>query len=161
MLPIACAQVYGFIITNNSFNTTDPVCTYNDTYRRIDTVNFNTAIFFSTGDGIIAIQVINPPDSRQVNLKFETYDNYIRMIGQSRSNSYYNSIPVPLKVIISKTSQEIDKSFNMFCNLTLTQSLNLSSSFIEVILPSVSYNLSAIICTSAGQDLNCSKTLNI
>lgn len=106
------------------------MCTYNDTNRRIDTVNFNTPIFSSTGDGIIAIQVVNPPDSRQVNLKFETYDNYTRMIGQSRSNSYYSSIPVPLKAIVSKTSQEIDKSFNMICNLTLTQSLNLSSSFI-------------------------------
>lgn len=106
------------------------MCTYNDTYRRIDTVNFNTPIFSSTGDAIITIQIVNPQDSRRVNLKFETYDNYTRMIGQSRSNSYYNSVPVPLKAIVSKTSQEIDKSFNMFCNLTLTQSLNLSSNFI-------------------------------
>lgn len=106
------------------------MCTYNETFRRIDTVNFNTPIFSSTGDGIIAIQVFNPPDSRQVNLKFETYDNFGRMIGQSRSNAYYNSIPVPLKVIMNKTTKEIDKPFNLFCNLTLTQSLNLSTSFI-------------------------------
>lgn len=48
----------------------------------------------------------------------------------------------------------------MICSLILSQSLNLTNNFIEVILPAVSYNLSSISCFSAGQDLNCTKTIN-
>lgn len=99
--PIICAQLFGFIINGNS----DPQCTYNSSVNKIDTVNFATPIFSSTGTGILSIVIINPQDSRGVNFKFETFDNNNRMIGQSRSNFFFNSIPIPLKVEITKTSQ--------------------------------------------------------
>jgi hypothetical protein len=90
------------MITNDN-----PECTYNSTFNRIDTVNFATTYFDNTGNGIISIKIINPQDSRNVNFKFETYDNSGRMIGQSRSSYTYNAIPMNLKINVTKTNSEV------------------------------------------------------
>lgn len=151
---IECNNIYGFLFTDSN----PPTCSYNSTFNRIDTVNFNTPYFDSTGNGIISLKVINPIDSRNVNFTFETYDQSGRMIGQSRSNYYFNAIPLPMSVTINKTASEVDKLFNMSCEIILTQSLNLSNNYIEIVLPSITYNLTSIQCVSAGQNLACNKT---
>ena len=63
---IECSNIYGFTFTDSN----PPTCTYNSTLNRVDTVNFNTPYFDSTGNGIISLKVINPLDSRPVNFSF-------------------------------------------------------------------------------------------
>lgn len=109
--PIECGNVYGYNFPDNSV----PICSYNSSTNRIDTVNFATPYFDSTGNGIISLKVINPLDSRKVNFNFETYDSSSRMIGQSRSSSFFTANPLPMNVTINKTVQEVDKLYNMSC----------------------------------------------
>lgn len=63
---IECNNIYGFLFTDAN----PPTCSYNSTFNRIDTVNFNTPYFDSTGNGIISLKVVNPIDSRNVNFTF-------------------------------------------------------------------------------------------
>lgn len=154
--PIECGNIYGFIFPDNN----NPTCSYNSTANRVDTVNFATPYFDSTGNGIISLKVTNPQDSRKVNFTFETYDSSGRMIGQSRSSSFYTATPLPMNAVINKTAQEVDKPFNMSCEISITQSLNLTN-YVEVTLPSVVYDLPNIHCFSAGQNLSCTKSYDI
>jgi hypothetical protein len=109
--PLECGNVYGFIFPDNSV----PTCSYNSSTNRMDTVNFATPYFDSTGNGIISLKVTNPLDSRKVNFNFETYDSSGRMIGQSRSSTFFTANPLPMNVVINKTVQEVDKLYNMSC----------------------------------------------
>jgi hypothetical protein len=77
------------------------------------------------------------------------------MIGQSRSNSYFSAIPIVMNATLNKTAQQVDTIFNMSGQITLTQALNYTTNYIEVILPPVAYNLANIQCFSAGLNLNC------
>jgi len=108
---------------------------------------------------MVTIKVINPSDSRQVSLKFQTYDNSGREIGISRSSTLYNALPLPLNATITKSSQQVSTLYNLTCAITLAQAVTTANT-IEIVLPPSSYNLTAIVCIQGGVNLNCNKNID-
>ncbi len=66
VIPIQCANISGFTLTNNQ----TPTCIYNSTANIISTVNFNYPYLASTSSAVISIQIINPPDTSNYPLYF-------------------------------------------------------------------------------------------
>ena len=61
-----CDDIYGFTLTNG----TVPICNYNSSKNAIVTSNFAVPYLYSQGNVIILVQVVNPPDNRQININF-------------------------------------------------------------------------------------------
>lgn len=133
---------------------------YDATSHTVTTVNFAFPNIVTYGNGMIALKVKNPYDSRSTSLTFETYDSQGRQIGITKNAFTYNAIPKPLNIQLSKTSNNVGTSFTLTANLTLSTNIG-NGDYIEVILPeSVNYQTEEIKCISAGMDLNCDKQFN-
>jgi hypothetical protein len=150
--PVYCEAVYGFTIISPAY------CIYNATANTIETVNFSIPYLESTGDAIIKIFVVNPQDNRLTYFNFETLDDQNRKIGKNRIPFLYTVVPLGLNTVIGKNTTYLESAFTLNSNITISQSLNVSTDSVLVTLPPSSYyNLSAIQCTVSSSVVPCSK----
>lgn len=100
VLPVYCTPMYGFTIVNSG----TPSCSYNSTNNAIYTNNF---VFSGSGSVVLAVGIVNPPDTTQANFYFQSFDAAANMIGNSTSPYPITASPLPLTASASKSNYQV------------------------------------------------------
>ncbi len=151
VLPVYCTSMYGFEIANGG----TPSCSYNATNNAIYTNNF---VFSGTGSVVIAVSIINPPDTTQANFYFQSFDAAANMIGNSTTPYSIVASPLPLNATAVKTNYQVESAYRMTMNCTLGVALTTSNK-IQVVLPQAAYNTTSITCF-AGTTVPCTTSID-
>jgi hypothetical protein len=99
-MPVYCASLYGFeMVSGGAYS-----CSYNSTNNAIYTNNF---AFSGSGSVVLVTTIINPPDTTQANVYFQSFDAAGNMIGNSTTPYPMVASPLPLKATATKTNSQV------------------------------------------------------